>query len=316
MNTSSTSSLSIENPKPVLYQIKFTILITLQIPAILLTICIFLFFVLHRNKLKTPQNQSLLILLITNSIRLLVTVPMPIDFYRRGYIFPATSAYCTSWTFGEYSLAVIGEYLMATISMQRHAIIFHPNIFQIRMKFLIFFYFPLIFSVAYPTIFYIYAVILYPCDGTEWDYTIIACGYMNCYYQNKILAIFDWIVHNILPIIIIILANIALIIRVIAGKCRRHQIVSWRKQKDMTLQLLSISSLFVIAWSPTIIVGLIQQATSINFADIQAAFITDLIFLSYLLLPWVCLGPLPEFRKWIWKYLHPRRRRHTTVASQ
>ncbi|CAF0964863.1 unnamed protein product [Adineta ricciae] len=302
------------NANSVIYEVKFIILITLQIPGILLMIFIFLFFTLHPYTLKKLQNQALFILLITNSIRLIGTMPMPIDFYRRGYIFLATSAYCTCWTFLEYSLAVIGEYLMATISVQRHVTIFHPNIFQTFKKSILFFYLPLAFSVAYPIIFYVYAVLLYPCDGAQWDYSIIACGYMNCYYNNNKLAVFDWVVHNILPIVVIILANVTLITRVIVGKLRRNQAIHWRQQRTMTLQLLSISSLYVVAWSPTIIVGLIQQATSINFGDVQAAYITDLIYLSCLLLPWVCLGQLPEFRKWMWKYMRWKRVKHASIA--
>ncbi|CAF1339985.1 unnamed protein product [Adineta ricciae] len=314
MNESITSSSTAEDPKFSLFRAKFIILIFLQIPAILLTVVIFIFFIIHRATLEKLQNQSTLILLIANFIRLLTTMSMPIDFYRRGYVSPSTSIYCTLWTFGEYSLAVIGEYLMASISIQRHAFIFHPNLFRTPFKSFLFFYAPLVFNVAYPTTFYLYAIILYPCQS-QWDYTSTVCGYMNCYYDNKILGLFDWVVNNIVPIVFIIIANVTIIVRVVVGKRRRNQVVSWRQQRYMTIQLFNISSLFVIAWSPSIVIGLIQQATSTSlFVDIQLNYVMELIYLACLLLPWACMSLLPEFRKWIWKYFDRARIGHSTIV--
>jgi hypothetical protein len=150
-------------------------------------------------------------------------------------------------------------------------------------------------------------VVFYPCDGTQWDLKSNLCGYANCYLvYNKILATFDWGVNNGLPIVVIILANIALVVRVVKQKRRRHQQhVSRRKQRRMTLQLLMISSLYLIAWLPSLVIRLGQQIISPNFlAQFQLDYALDLIYLVCLLLPWICLRLLPEFTKWIWKHLH------------
>jgi hypothetical protein len=70
----------------------------------------------------------------------------------------------------------------------------------------------------------------------------------------------------------------------------------------MTLQLLSVSNLYLITWLPTIVVGLLQQVSSSDFLfQIQENYVTDLTYLICLFLPWVCLGQIPEINKWIWK---------------
>jgi hypothetical protein len=148
-------------------------------------------------------------------------------------------------------------------------------------------------------------IVFYPSDGTQWDFTASGCGYANCYLlYDKVLATFDWTVDNGLPIIVIFLANLTLVIRVIKQKYRRQRVVNWQNQRRMTLQLTSISSLYLLAWSPSIVIAVMQQFISATFAaQIQTDYTMDLIYLVCLLLPWLCLGLLPEFTKWIRKYL-------------
>jgi len=110
---------------------------------------------------------------------------------------------------------------------------------------------------VYPVVFYMVTVVFYSCDDAQWNFIQNMCGNTICYLSNdKILATFDWIVNTGLPIAIIILANALLVVRVIRQKYRRQRIISWSKQKHMTLQLL-ISSLYLITWLPSIIIGLI-----------------------------------------------------------
>jgi hypothetical protein len=241
---------------------------------------------------------------------------MVIDFNRLGRVSPATPSYCTWWTFLEYTLNGAGEMLMATISIQRHILVFQGNLFNVRLYLYLFHHLPLLFCIIYPIILYLIIVVFYPCDGTQWDYSSNACGLANCYLvYNKVLATYDWAVDNGLPMIVIILANAALVVRVIRQKLRRQGAVSWRKQRRMTLQLLSISSLYFIAWFPNLVIGLIQQLILPTFLiEIQMQYIFYLTYLVCLLVPWVCLGLFPEFIKWIRNDLLRQNRVHTIVG--
>jgi hypothetical protein len=240
---------------------------------------------------------------------------MVIHFNRLGRVSPATPGYCTWWTFFEYTLDVQSEMLMAAISIQRHMFIFQIHLLNVRLYRYLLHHLPLLFCLIYPIILYLYLVVLYPCDGTQWDYTSNACGFDNCYLvYNKAVGTFDWAVDNGSPIFIISIANIALIVRVVRQK-RRQGRVSWRKQRRMTLQLLSISCLYFFAWFPNLFIGLVQQLFNPTFLfDIQFDYLVNLIYLICLLSPWVCLGLFPEFTDWIWKSVFCHNVAHNTVG--
>jgi hypothetical protein len=132
-----------------------------------------------------------------NFIQLVGGVPLSLHFFRLGYVSLPTPIYCTWWTFFEYTLYAISEFLLATISLQRHIIIFNPHLLWIRWMRYVLHHLPLFLCIAYPTIFYVFAIILYPCDGTQGDYTNNLCSYANCYllYDAK-LGTFDLMFDN------------------------------------------------------------------------------------------------------------------------
>jgi hypothetical protein len=310
------SSETFEDDKFVLHHVKFLILLCLQIPSILLSVLIFAFFFTHRTVLRNLQNQALLVLLVVNFVQVTCDLPMPIQFYRLGYISPATAAYCTWWTFFEFSLNVASEYLMGAISIQRHMLVFQSRLLQVRWKRFLFYHFPLLFCVLYPIIFYLIVIVFYPCDGTQWDFTSNGCGFADCYLvYNKVLSMFDWLVNNGLPTVVILLANLVLVVRVVYQKRRQNRTISWRKQRRMTLQLLSISCLYLIAWLPSMIIAVIQQTSSLSFiAQIQSDYILDLIYLVCLFVPWVCLGLLPGLLTWMRNGVCLKQRARNAVA--
>jgi hypothetical protein len=300
--------------KYVLHRVIFSILLTLQIPSILLSLLIFTFFFTHRALLHVRQNQALILLLVINFIQVTFDLPMVINFNRLGRISPATPAYCTWWTFLEYTLNVASEILMATISIQRHIFVFQANLFNVRLYRYLFHHIPLLFCIIYPIILYLIIVVFYPCDGTQWDYSSNACDLANCYLvYNKVLTTYDWVVDTGLPTVVLIVSDVALVVRTIRQKIRRQRIISWRKQRRMTLQLLSISSLYFIAWFPNLVIGLVQEFILPTFLiEIQVDYIFYLTYLVCLLIPWVCLGLFPEFTKWIQNDLIRQNKVHTS----
>ncbi len=298
-----------------LHRIKFYLLLSLQIPATFLCLLIFIFFFTHRALFRVRQNQALLILLVVLFIQLTFDLPMVVYYNYLGRISPATSGYCTWWTFLEYTLNVASEILMATISIQRHIFVFQANLFNVRLYRYLFHHIPLLFCIIYPIILYLIIVVFYPCDGTQWNFNESVCGLANCYLlYDTVLATYDWVVDNGFPIVVIAFANVALIIRVIRQKIRRQGVASWRKQRRMTLQLLSISSLYIIAWFPSIFVAIVQNFFLPTFlADVQLEYIFYLTYLVCLLAPWVCLGLFPEFINWFYNALHRPNIRHNSV---
>ncbi len=298
------------------HHVKFFLILILLIPSTILCVLIFAFFIIHRTTLRKLQNKALLVLLIVNFIQLTCNLPICIHFFRLDRVSPATVTYCKWWLFLESTLDAINEFLVAIISIQRHILIFQPNILNLRSKRYILYYQPLLLCIIYPIVFYMITVVFYPCDNTRWDFTSNMCGQNACYYSNnQILAEFDWIGNTAVPTIVILLANVALVIRVIKQKRRRRQTIPWSKQRRMTLQLLGMSSLYLITWIPSIVVGFIQQLKPSSFLyRIEEDYIADLTYLICLFLPWICIGLLPEFKKWVFKLFHDIRRPHHTVT--
>ncbi|CAF1394951.1 unnamed protein product [Adineta steineri] len=294
------------NEGHLIHSIKFFIVLILEISAITLFLLIFTFFITNRQYLKKLQNQALLILFMVNFTQLSLDIPMLLDFLRLNRVNPATGTYCKTWMYIESTLDAANEFLVAIISVQRHTLIFQPNLLHIRFKRYLFYYVPLLFCIIYPVIFYMGTIILYSCDEAQWNFTLNACGDTICYLSdNEILAGYDWIMNTGLPIFVIILGNVILVIRVIRQKHRRQRTVSWSKQRHMTLQLISIASLYLLTWLPNVIIGVMQQISPSNYLyALEEYIVSDLTYLICLLLPWMCLGLLPDFKKWMLKLLH------------
>ncbi len=108
-----------------------------------------------------------------------------------------------------------------------------------------------------------------------------------------------------LPVVVILLANAILIIRVVWQKHRRQQPISWLKQRRVPLQLLNISCLYIIAWLPNTIIVVMQQTNeSSSVGEFQPNYIFDLIYLVCLLIPWICIKMLLEFKNWMLKRVY------------
>ena len=309
MNISDVESVS------TLYKVKFIIIIILEISALFVSLLIIMFLIKHRSEVKKMQNRSLIILFAINLIELLTDIPMSIDFYYFQSVRFATANYCTWWTFTLFSFCVIDEFLMATISIQRHLFIFQAHIFQNRRKRYIFYYLPLIISIVYPILFYIYSIFLVTCDGSQWDFSLPVCGLANCYFlYNVTLTLFDYVFNNTTPLVVIFIANVVLIIRVVKQKHQHQQRVVWRKHRRMTVQLVCISSLYLIAWLPLIIDTLILNISpSDSLVQFNTNYISELPILACFGLPWVYAGLLSGFKKWIWKSTTPLRITANTV---
>jgi len=303
------------NNKETLYRVKFIVYLILQITAILITITVFIFFSKHPTLLRSSQNHGLLLLLTINLIQLLINMPMVLHFYDWGFVNPPTSVHCVWWTYFEYNIYAINGYLLGTIGIQRHLFAFHSKLLRTLSMRIWLHYLPLAFCVVYPSIFYIFAIVTYPCDSNPWDYTKKLCGYGNCYLvYDKFLGTFDLFVNNSLPVIIDIIANILLICRVYVHKNRVGQSVRRRQQRRMMIQLACLSSLYLVCWTPFLVVIFVNVLVDPSFMnEIQIDYFSDMLYMVHLLLPCMCLIFFPELRRWI-AYWYPHRQNRNTIV--
>jgi hypothetical protein len=106
---------------------------------------------------------------------------------------------------------------------------------------------------------------------------------------------FDAICNLIIPTFIIFTSSLALLIRVLIQKASLSQGIQWRKQRKMTIQLLSISFLYLVFNFPRTIL-LIVDLCGIVTNTLTSVLVYSAFFAIYTLFlyPFVCCGSLPE----------------------
>ena len=134
------------------------------------------------------------------------------------------------------------------------------------------------------------------------DFESVGCGFSPCYRDVRFLNLWDYIIHGIVGSFIETVFSIALMIRVFKQKRRAHRPLLWRRHRKMSLQLLSVSCLSLTTAFPTLLLNVIRQVGGPSVADFGTVLDPYLWYLypySVLLLPFICLGHLPElWPKW------------------
>ncbi|CAF1193857.1 unnamed protein product [Adineta steineri] len=151
---------------------------------------------------------------------------------------------------------------------------------------------------------YSIVIIFPPCSNT-YDYTLPVCGEYPCYLDIPLLGIWDTVINSIVPTTIITVFSIILLARVYIQKRRLNRANRWRRQRKMTIQLLSICILYLSANVPLNLVtfGHICGLPSHFGANVQV-YANYLCYFVTLLFPFVCLSTLSEMRKKLrWKGL-------------
>ncbi|CAF3400085.1 unnamed protein product [Rotaria sp. Silwood1] len=292
--------------------IKFAILLPCQILSIICSLFLFVNIICRPSKLIKPiRNHFILPLLITSFIQVTTELSMVENYLHTGIVRPSTYAYCLFFNWYEFSLNGISLFVMLWASIERHIIILSRSVFQIRWKRIVFHYLPLCIAILYPPICYAYFIFIYSCVN-NWNYYELLCT-APCFYQNKMLGITDWLFNIIIPAFSIAVANVLLIIRVIYRSTgMRNNARRTKRNRRMTIQLVAISSLFLVFWFPIAVTGLIQQFFYPTFLIyIQFNIFFYLIYFIQLFLPIVCLVSLPGLKKAVISKIRQWKQRNT-----
>ena len=276
---------------------KFLIILIVGIPSILFSITIIGYFMINRGARSQLRNHGWLVLICVFLAQVTTDFPMAMSYYYYNQIRPESYAYCVWWTWYEFSFNGIGLFLMASISVERHILIFYSQeMLQTPWRKWLFHFCPIILSVAWPCFFYILVVVISPFCSTEWTFQEFNCG-VPCYFMVYFVGQFDFLFNIVTPLAVIILANILLIIRVVYHRTSHHQPVTWRRHRKMTIQLGTVSSVYLAFWLPITIVQMIQITVLPSFMLDQVETLLFLIYFVPLLSPMVCMTTLPDLLK-------------------
>ena len=217
-------------------------------------------------------------------------------------------SFCQIWGYIDWGLYVTQIILFAWAAVERHILIFHDRWVSTRKKRIFIHYLPLIILLLYCLILYAVVYLFPPCQNYI-DYFYII-GINACLYDDTIFSMFDTVVNEVSPIFIVIIASISLLLRVLWQKRSMGQPIRWRRQRKMTIQLLSISFLYLVLLFPFTLVDfmLVCGFPVENIVDFRqyALYLQLLMPLFY---PFICVLSSSELRTKFIEVLHLRRQR-------
>jgi hypothetical protein len=119
---------------------------------------------------------------------------------------------------------------------------------------------------------------------------------------------YETIVHQILPNLIIVVFSVALLLRVRRQKHRIGKSLQWRKHWKMTIQLLFVAIIYLIFALPVTLMNFLHLCGLSR--EVTDPFMEYLLFFNYcilLLCPFACALSLPQMRNKVKDILQLRR---------
>ncbi|CAF3410009.1 unnamed protein product [Rotaria sp. Silwood1] len=276
--------------------VKFWLYLIFLVPSIICSVFLLCHLLWKRNLNRAVHNHAIIFFLIICLIHEITIYPWMLHFYNKEGTWKRTSFFCTFWLFIDWGLYYTQTILFAWATIERHILIFHGRWVSTKKKRLLIHYLPHIILVLYCLIYYIIVIFFPPCENIFDTYSLI-CIKLCWYASSSLLYTYDTIVHQILPILIIVGFSIGLLIRIRWQKHRIGQLLKWRKHWKMTLQLLFVSVIYLIFGLPLTIMSILYLGgVPLN---VTAKFAEYALFFNYctiILCPIASIISLPKLR--------------------
>ncbi|UJR13283.1 hypothetical protein I4U23_000302 [Adineta vaga] len=265
-----------------------------DIPSILMHLIVFglIFF---NKTLRSAANNYIIFFILCCSFGIVsIAIPFYIDACRSDPIIHVTNLFCNISMLIESLCYCLIYFFIAWASFERHLLIFHASVFNIKWKNVCFHYMPPIFIIIYMVAFYIYAIFIYPCENPM-DIETNKCTF-SCYLSDPFLGMWDMCFHGIVPTISILLCNCTLLFRVYRSKIRLRQSMDWRKYRIMIFQLVSIASLYLLINIPYTVVTILSIVAWTPLIGGLARTFGNLLSFIPFFLPFVYITSIPELK--------------------
>ncbi|CAF1377579.1 unnamed protein product [Adineta steineri] len=296
--------------------VTFWLYLIFLIPSILFCIFCLYYFLMDGQLRQGLHNHVFILILFFTLFYELTDIIWFIYYSHTGIVLSSTPIFCLIWIYIDYSGFVTILFLMSWATIERHILIFHQNFIATSIKRFLLHYLPLIVFSIYPFLFYFIVFFVMPCD-VPFNYNKQRCAHGFCLFNNALVGTWDAIADYIIPTFIIIILSIVLIIRVWYSKYRVGQRIQWRNYKKMTIQLISISFLYLILYLPFMVLNTAYTAgLSTDIAFDFFGITADLSYLIILFIPFICAFSSPELRKKIKKITRICRRSRRVVGPK
>ena len=315
-NTSVPEDSSSKSEIPLSRSFRFWFLITADPVSTLCSLLLLYHLIRQRSLCQTLSNHVIIILLVLGLSAQCIDVPFYLAFILNdGTVAPSMPAVCLVWWVASFAMYNGGTILMAWTAAERHILVFNYQWTVTKRGRLLAHYLPMLILLVYIAVFYTYALFVFPCKNS-YEYRLPTCNPYPCYQAHWFMGPWDFILNNIVPSFIVAVLSAALLARVVRQKRRLHLKTEWRKQRRMTVQLVSISALNVIINVP---LNVISLARLLGLPETRGVEVEQYFyFFTYLVsffFPFVCLSSYPKiYKRLSWKFLSRKCRSNTVVV--
>ena len=278
------------------HSIRFWAYLISNITSLLCTIFTLYFLLSDRTLRRAPHNHVIIVLLILGFVYECTDIPWIIHNSRFDQPWSASPAFYLFWVFFDYMAYSLQIALFAWATMERHILIFHESWLSTRKKRFLVHYCPNGAITVYYIIYYSLVHFAPHCENSFTDF--LAGGiFIPCAFDKTFLGVWDLIVHQVIPTFIIVIFCIALLARVILQKTHMNQPIYWRKYRKMTIQLLSLSTIYMIFNAPWVLtIFAYQYGLPDEIATVVLMYTGFLYYYVIFLFPFVACFSLPELR--------------------
>ena len=275
--------------------VKFWVYLFVLIPSIICSLISLGHVIFNRALRIALHNHVIAVVLFIGLFNTVTIYPWMLFFFRHQGVWYRSAIFCTIWAFIDWGLYFTQTILFAWATIERHILIFHSNWLATKRKRFLLHYLPLLLLLIYCLTFYI-TVSFFPSCQNYFDDRYMICTAF-CFTDTYGLYMWDAVVHQVLPNVIIVVCSTGLLIRVLYRKYPARRLLYSRKYRKMTIQLLSFSLLYLLFDFPLSLMNLMYLCGL--SPDMGRAFYEYLLFLNYLLipmLPFACIISTPRLK--------------------
>jgi hypothetical protein len=263
-------------------------LTVIQVSCFFCAIYIFFRFAQRTSPLRRLQNHVLMCLLVIATWSMSIELPNTQKYFWSGSATIQTSWFCIFWNISFFSTAILNRVLMAFMCIERHFLVFRPQLYHTHRSRLLFHYIPLFFVISVFFIYIFVTNVFITCSRSPFDYSRFMCGYTCGVLSAQLGLVFTWICV-FAPTAITIIGCVLLPIRFIIQK-RQLQQVQWHRARKMIVQTTIIAGAYSICWLPYAIILQLTLNYLLSFFNPDVnRFFAFVPYMTSLLTPFIAL---------------------------
>ena len=298
-------------------------LVLTQFLSFVCAIYILIHYAKKKSTLRSLPNHLIICLLIVSTWMISIDLFSTEFYYWNGIVPIQTTWACRFYNVSYFSISGLNRIFMAFMSIERHFLVFRPQLYRAHRSRFILHYLPIIIIILWSFTYSLVTDVFLTCNLLNFHYNRFLCGFTCSLLLQHTAWIYVWI-QVFFPTMITIIACVLLPIRFLSQK-RKLQRLEWRRARKMIIQMSIIATAYTIFWLPYTIVLQLTTANIIPLGNYALTFILFDPYATSLLTPFICLHTIFGMLKFdnikrIIRYWFPHRRHtiqpRTTVMTQ